>query len=177
MEVSESETLLSDLVDIWSADFTTKAAHIRESQVVGDNDEEIGAFSCHCQESAGDVGARKNEETCEGLHEGHMRTYIGNSLRDPCEIRKTSIRPRKQSGTSSAIGSKNAGRAPHLIAQATRPIYSPCQSNKLREKSGIPSIFVDDSRTRAERERYRVQVVSQAWILGKVAVGNRISMT
>jgi hypothetical protein len=48
MEISKSETLFGNLIDVWRADFTAEAAYIGETQVIGDDDEEVGSFSCHC---------------------------------------------------------------------------------------------------------------------------------
>jgi hypothetical protein len=50
VEVCESQPLLCDLVDVGGANFTTKTTNVGKAEVVGDNDEEIGAFWCHCQE-------------------------------------------------------------------------------------------------------------------------------
>jgi hypothetical protein len=44
MKIGKPETFLGDLVNIRSTDLAAKAAHIREAEVIGDNDEEVGAF-------------------------------------------------------------------------------------------------------------------------------------
>lgn len=51
MEVCKSESFLCDLVDIWCADLAAEAAHVGETKVIGDNDEEVGAFSHDEQKS------------------------------------------------------------------------------------------------------------------------------
>lgn len=45
MKIGKPESFLGYLVDIWSADLAAKAAHVREAEVIGDNDEEVGSFS------------------------------------------------------------------------------------------------------------------------------------
>lgn len=44
MEVCESQSFLGDLVNVGSTDFTTKATKIGKSEVIGNDDKEIGAF-------------------------------------------------------------------------------------------------------------------------------------
>lgn len=44
MKIGKPESFLGDLVNIWSVNLAAKTAHIREAEVVGDNDEEVGAF-------------------------------------------------------------------------------------------------------------------------------------
>lgn len=50
MEIGKSESLFGDLVDVGRADLSAEAAYIGETEVIGDYDEEVGAFSRHCQE-------------------------------------------------------------------------------------------------------------------------------
>lgn len=45
MEIGESQAFLGNLIDVRSADLAAEAAHIRETEVIGDGDEEIGPFS------------------------------------------------------------------------------------------------------------------------------------
>lgn len=45
MEIRKPQTLLGDLVDVRRTDLAAKAAHIGETQVIGDDDEEVGAFT------------------------------------------------------------------------------------------------------------------------------------
>lgn len=42
MEVSESNAILGNTVDVGRADLAAKTADIRETQVVSDDDEEVG---------------------------------------------------------------------------------------------------------------------------------------
>jgi hypothetical protein len=46
MKIGKPQSFLGDSVNIWSANLSAKTAYIREAEVVGDNDEEVGAF-CH----------------------------------------------------------------------------------------------------------------------------------
>ena len=41
MEVGESDTALRQALYMWSLDLSTKGTHVRESQIIGDDDEEI----------------------------------------------------------------------------------------------------------------------------------------
>lgn len=50
MEIGKSEAFFGDLVDVGRTDLSAEAAYIGETEVIGDDDEEVGAFSCHCQE-------------------------------------------------------------------------------------------------------------------------------
>lgn len=45
MEICKSQTFLCDLVNIRRANLAAEAAHVGETEVIGDNDEEVGAFS------------------------------------------------------------------------------------------------------------------------------------
>lgn len=45
MEIRKSQTFLCDLVNIRRANLAPEAAHVGETEVIGDNDEEVGAFS------------------------------------------------------------------------------------------------------------------------------------
>lgn len=45
MEICESQSFLCDLINIRRANLAAKAAHVGETEVIGDNDEEVGAFS------------------------------------------------------------------------------------------------------------------------------------
>lgn len=44
VEIGESQTFLCDLIDIWGANLASKTAHIGEAEIVGDDNEEVGAF-------------------------------------------------------------------------------------------------------------------------------------
>jgi hypothetical protein len=48
VEIGESEAFFGDLVDVGCTDFSSEAAYIGETEVIGDYDEEVGPFSCHC---------------------------------------------------------------------------------------------------------------------------------
>lgn len=48
MEVSESNTILSNTVDVGRADLAAKTADIREAQVVSDDDEEVWSGHSEC---------------------------------------------------------------------------------------------------------------------------------
>lgn len=47
MEISKAQSLLCDPVNVGSADLAAEAAHIGEAEIIGDDDEEVGAFVGH----------------------------------------------------------------------------------------------------------------------------------
>lgn len=64
MEVGESKALFGNLIDVGGTNFTTEAAYIRETEIVCDNNEEIGAFGCHCRELLAIVLSLPQHEPC-----------------------------------------------------------------------------------------------------------------
>lgn len=47
MEIGETQPLLCDLIDVRGANLAAKAAHIREAEIISDDDEEVGALGSH----------------------------------------------------------------------------------------------------------------------------------
>lgn len=47
MKVGKAQTLLCDLVNVGSANLAAEAAHVGEAEIIGDDDEEVGAFGSH----------------------------------------------------------------------------------------------------------------------------------
>lgn len=45
MEIGKSQTFLCDLIDMGGANLASKTAHVGEAEIVGDDNEEVGAFS------------------------------------------------------------------------------------------------------------------------------------
>lgn len=44
MKVCKSQSFLCDLVNVWGTDLAAEAAHVGETEVIGDNDKEVRAF-------------------------------------------------------------------------------------------------------------------------------------
>lgn len=47
VEVRETKAIAGEFVDIWGSDFSSKTAYVGESEVIGEDDEEIGPFGSH----------------------------------------------------------------------------------------------------------------------------------
>jgi len=47
MEIREPDTALSKAVQIGSLNFPAERSYVRESEIISDDEEEIGPF-CHC---------------------------------------------------------------------------------------------------------------------------------
>ncbi len=45
MEVGESDAIVGQTVDVGGLDLPSKGSHIREAQVVSNNDQEVGPFA------------------------------------------------------------------------------------------------------------------------------------
>lgn len=47
MEIGEAQALFCDLINVWSANLAAKAAHVGEAEIIGHDDEEVGALGSH----------------------------------------------------------------------------------------------------------------------------------
>jgi hypothetical protein len=68
VEIGESQTFLCDLIDIGGANLASKTAHVGEAEIVGDDNEEVGAFS---HDEGSKKQAVESKEAVLTLFSGH----------------------------------------------------------------------------------------------------------
>lgn len=60
MEVREPHALLGYFVDVGRANLAAEAANVGESQIIGDNDEKVGALTHVCGVAGGGAGGGRS---------------------------------------------------------------------------------------------------------------------
>lgn len=63
MKVGKAQTVFCDLVNVGSANLAAEAAHIGEAEIIGNDDEEVGAFGSHVNGTIGLSQEKSNAST------------------------------------------------------------------------------------------------------------------